>query len=215
MAGAADGHVRSSPAFRVLFVCTGNVCRSALADRLGRAYLDEVLGDRAGEIQLTSAGTAAVVGSAMHPDTALVLAGLGGSPDGHVGRQLTAQVVQGAHLVLTMTRAQRDDVVFLAPRALNRTFTLLEAAAVLEALGEDLDLPGDDLAERARGLVARMAAARGRRPLRRDDDVPDPIGRPLAVQQQVGERVADAILQVLGRFAVLAGGPAGRTGQGG
>jgi hypothetical protein len=55
-------------------------CRSALAERLGHADLDEVLGDEAGAIRLASAGTRAVVGSGMHPDGALVLRGLGAEP---------------------------------------------------------------------------------------------------------------------------------------
>ena len=41
-------HWSPDPVFTVLFVCTGNICRSALAERLGRAYLDEALGDEAG-----------------------------------------------------------------------------------------------------------------------------------------------------------------------
>jgi protein-tyrosine phosphatase len=63
------------PAFTILFVCTGNICRSALAERLGRAYLNQWLRDTASAIRVVSAGTQAVVGSAMHPDSALVLRG--------------------------------------------------------------------------------------------------------------------------------------------
>ena len=66
------------PVVTVLLVGTGNICRSALAERLGRAYLDECLGDRAAAVRLVSAGTRAVVGAGMHPDSALVLRGLGG-----------------------------------------------------------------------------------------------------------------------------------------
>ena len=69
-------HPGPEAAFTVLLVCTGNICRSALAERLGRAYLDELLGEDASAIRLVSAGTRAVVGSAMHPDSALVLLGL-------------------------------------------------------------------------------------------------------------------------------------------
>jgi protein-tyrosine-phosphatase len=43
--------------FTVLVVCTGNICRSALAERLGRAYLEERLGDKADAVRLVSAGT--------------------------------------------------------------------------------------------------------------------------------------------------------------
>ena len=58
--------------FTVLLVCTGNICRSALAERLGRAYLVEMLGEQADRIRVMSSGTRAVLGSAMHPSSALV-----------------------------------------------------------------------------------------------------------------------------------------------
>ena len=63
--------------FTVLLVCTGNICRSALAERVGRAYLHQVLGNDADRVSIVSAGTQAVVSSGMHPDTALVLGGFG------------------------------------------------------------------------------------------------------------------------------------------
>ena len=46
----------------VLLVCTGNICRSALGEGLGRAYLGQVLGPAAADLDLVSAGTRAVVG---------------------------------------------------------------------------------------------------------------------------------------------------------
>src|SRR4051795_1365012 len=136
--GPVAGAQERAGVFTVLFVCTGNICRSALAERLGRAYLDEVLAEDSAAVRLVSAGTQAVVGSAMHPDSALVLRGFGGNPDGFVARQLTDGLVMDADLVLTMTRGHRRDVLTLAPRALARTFTLREAADIVHILGEDL-----------------------------------------------------------------------------
>src|SRR3954447_22518217 len=175
-----EGRV-ADPAFTVLLVCTGNICRSALAERLGRAYLDELLGDDAGAIRLVSAGTRAVIGSGMHPDSALVLQGLGGEPGNFRARQLADTFVTEADLTLTMTREHRRAVLALAPRALARTFTLREAAALLGLVDESVDPPGENPAERARSLVQEMAAARPRRTGGEDDDIRDPIGQPLEV----------------------------------
>src|SRR5687768_8381024 len=149
------------PEFSVLFVCTGNICRSALGERLGRAYLEERLGDRAAAIELTSAGVQAVVGSAMHPDTALVLSGLGADAGDFVARQFVENMAVQADLTLTMTRGHRRDVLHGAPRELARTFTLREAAALLELMG-DVEPDGTDFRERATALVAEMAGARSR-----------------------------------------------------
>jgi protein-tyrosine-phosphatase len=206
----------SGPAsFRVLFVCTGNICRSALAEHLGRAYLEGELGRAAEQVVLASAGTGAVVGSGIHPDTALVLAGFGGDARGHVARQLTERMVHDADLTLTMTRAHRKAVLRTAPRALSRVFTLREAAALVSSLDPDGDLPGDDLADRARALVRVMAAARPQRVSGPDDDVGDPIGRSLEVQQEAGDLVAGALLVVLARVVALEGAHGSRDAEAG
>ncbi len=196
-------HRSPEPVFTVLLVCTGNICRSALAERLGRAYLDEALDEDAGIVHLVSAGVQAVVGSTMHPDSALVLRGLGGDPEGFVARQLVDDMAIDADLTLTMTRQHRRDVLRGAPRALSRTFTLREAADLVELVGEDADVPGDGLAERARTLVTELAAARSRRQSSADDDIRDPIGQPAEVHAEVGDAVAGALIPVLARIAAL------------
>jgi protein-tyrosine-phosphatase len=211
----------ASPAFTVLLVCTGNICRSALGERLGRAYLDELLGGEASAIRLASAGTRAVVGSGMHPDSALVLRGLGAEPGDFCARQLAERFVAEADLTLTMTRRHRSDVLAVAPRALARTFTLREAAALIDLLDQDVELQGDGLTERARHLVKEMAAARSRRHGGADDDIRDPIGQPVEVHEEAGEAITEALLPVLSRFAALLSavgarppGPVGPVGRG-
>ena len=188
-----------SARFTVLLVCTGNICRSAFAERLGRAYLDEVMGHDADQVRLASAGTRAVVDSAMHPDSVLVLSGLGADAGDFRARQLVDGMVTGADLTLTMTRAHRQDVLHRDPRALARTFTLREAAELVERTG-DVAPEGATLPERARNLVSAMAAARFQRRGGEDDDVSDPIGLPVEVHQEVGEAIAGALLPLLRRI---------------
>jgi protein-tyrosine phosphatase len=195
-----SGPPSPAPAFSILLVCTGNICRSAMAERLGRAYLDDALGDDASTVRIASAGTQAVVGSAMHADSALVLKGFGGNGDGFSARQLTDGMIGDADLVLAMTRDHRRDVLTLAPRALARTFTLREAADLVRLVGEHAELPGESLAERARGLVRALATARSRRETGPDDDVADPIGRPLEVHQEAGDAIVASLLPLLARI---------------
>jgi protein-tyrosine-phosphatase len=190
------------PAFTVLFVCTGNICRSAIAERLGRAQLTAALESDAGAVRLHSAGTRAVVGSGMHPMSASVARDLGGDPDGFLSRQLTDEHVRSADLVLTMTREHRSAVLVAAPRALTRTFTLREAADLVRLL-DDRDLPGEDFAERATAFVRAIAAARARRATNAADDVADPIGGPLQAHRHAGDAIAEALRPVLCRLAAL------------
>jgi protein-tyrosine phosphatase len=190
---------RDAP-FTVLFVCTGNICRSPVAERVARAYLDAVLGPEASAIHLGSAGTRAVVGSAVHPDSAAVLTGLGGDARGFAARQLTDGLVLGADLTLALTREHRRAALKRAPRGLSRTFTLLEAADLASRVPFETELPGATLAERCRALVREMAAGRVRRFSDARDDIPDPVGQPAAVHQDVGQTIADGIVRLFGRL---------------
>jgi protein-tyrosine-phosphatase len=188
--------------FTILLVCTGNVCRSAMAERLGRAFLDQILGPDADQVRIGSAGTRAVVGAAMHPASALVLRGFGAEADDFRARQLVDGMVAGADLTLTMTRGHRRDVLQRDSRSLARTFTLREAADLLDQLG---GLPPDasGLAAGARLLVRAMAAARANRRAGADDDIRDPIGQPIEVHDDVGTAIVEALLPVLRRIADL------------
>ena len=192
-----------STRFSILLICTGNICRSALAELLGRAYLDETLGADADQVRVASAGTQAVAGSGMHPDSALVLRGFGGNPESFTARQLTDGHILDADLLLTMTRAHRRDVLTLAPRALARTFTLREAADLLALLDDDLSPDGPTLADRARSLVGALSAARSRRQSTDDDDIADPVNRPLAAHQDAGDAIVATLLPLLSRIAAL------------
>ncbi|MFD2092763.1 arsenate reductase/protein-tyrosine-phosphatase family protein [Blastococcus deserti] len=186
-------------AVRILFVCTGNICRSPMAERLTRAHLDEVLGARASTVSVTSAGTHAVVGGEMEPSSAAVLAGLGGDPRGFRARQLTAGMAESADLVLTMTRNHRRSVLKLAPRTMFRTYTLREAADLLQDVDVDR-LPGMEGTDgQPPALVRALGQQRGtrRRGDREQDDVFDPIGHRESVHQDVGEMIVEALYPLL------------------
>jgi protein-tyrosine-phosphatase len=199
-------------AFRVLIVCSGNVCRSPLAERLLRIRLQEQLGPVAARFTVTSAGTTALVGEPMDPDAAAVARSLGADPDGFRARQVDAEQVAAADLVLTAAREHRGAVLRLHPPAHRTAFTLREFARLTAAVPADA-LPDLDPVLRARALVA---AASGRRGLHRpvlpgDDDVPDPYRAGEDVHRAVGQLVTEALD---GPVAVLAGAaPAGLPEQ--
>ncbi|SNS90505.1 protein-tyrosine phosphatase [Geodermatophilus saharensis] len=199
--------------FGILVVCTGNICRSPLAERLGRAFLDETAGAEAADLGIGSAGTRAVVGSGMHPHSAEVLRGLGGDPADFRARQVTRELLVAADLTLTLTRAHRQEVLALDPRGLSRTFTLLEARDLLGSVTDDLPPSGPDAGEAQRSLVRRLHAARSRRRGGPADDVRDPVDGPLEVHQEVGDLISEALLPLLTRF-LRAAGVAGPDGAG-
>ncbi|MGY1698683.1 arsenate reductase/protein-tyrosine-phosphatase family protein [Geodermatophilus sp. SYSU D00766] len=200
---------------RILFVCTGNICRSPMGERLTRAFLDDALGASAAAVGTSSAGTHAVVGKGMEPSSALVLAGLGGDPSGFSAQQLTGEMIESADLVLTMTRRHRREVLKLAPRVMFRAYTLREAGDLLQRVDVSALPPVSRLDERARALVAALGAQRAtrRRADRDADDVRDPIGQRPSVHQEVGEQVFASLIPLLQalcdtRAGVRAGTPA-------
>ena len=201
--------VEGESPFGVLFVCTGNICRSPIAERLTRAFLDEAVGADAALVRIQSAGTRAVVGSGVHPDSSAVLTSLGGDPGGFIARQLLDEYAAAADLTLTLTRAHRRSVLNRAPRALSRTFTLREAADLASLVPGDVELPGETFPDRCRSFVREMAAARARRATDAHDDIADPIGQPASVHAAVGDEIADGVLRLFGRLAVLSAAPSG------
>ena len=112
---------------RILIVCTGNICRSPLAEQL----LRENLRSAGIDAVVTSAGTHAMTGSAMTPEAAALSTQYGASNTEHVARQLTEKLIADADLVLTATRDHRRDVVTLLPKATRYTFTLNQFARLV------------------------------------------------------------------------------------
>ena len=90
-----------SEQFTILVVCLGNVCRSPLAERLLRMRIEQMLGDGASAVRVSSAGVRALVGDPMNESSAAELRRLGGDPDGFVSSQVTAARATEADLVLT------------------------------------------------------------------------------------------------------------------
>lgn len=181
----------------IVVVCLGNVCRSPLAERLLRHRFDALLGDAAGAVSVASAGVTALVGRAMDPLAAAELRRLGGDPEDFVARQWRSEM-GGADLLLTATRALRSRVLEEAPRALKRTFTIREFAALTGDRSDAAD-SAPSRAGHPADLVARAASWRGSTVIE-DYDVPDPIGQPAPVHREVAElldRDCDTIARAL------------------
>lgn len=89
----------------VLFVCTGNTCRSPMAEGIARALLESgKVPGHGSEVFVASAGLAAWDGSPVSSETLASLKKLGISFDGH-SKRLTPEMIRKASVVLTMTRS--------------------------------------------------------------------------------------------------------------
>jgi protein-tyrosine phosphatase len=194
--------------FNILFVCTGNLCRSPMAERIAMAGLHARFGPMAAQVAVASAGTRAVVGAPMAPHAATVLAERGLPAGGFVARDLSAELVADSDLVLCAAREHRSAVVRIDPRALRRTFTLPEFHRLTGSLTRgDIDQAGPvrGLASLARAAVRRRAVDRAARP--GDDDIPDPIGYPVSEFRACAAVIAECLRGPLSLVEAAVHGP--------
>lgn len=183
--------------FRLLTVCTANICRSPLAEQLLADALEGIP-----PMQVSSAGTHALVGEAMNETSQHIARELGvPHPERHVARQLTAELLTDSDLVLALTREHRRLIVELSPRVARRVFTIREFGRLADAL-EDQDLRAEmghgpvPLIDRLRIAAASVVLARtGLNPARdpEDDDVVDPFARGAEIFRQSTQQLAPAV----------------------
>ncbi|TFD32939.1 low molecular weight phosphatase family protein [Cryobacterium sp. TMT1-62] len=189
--------------FTILTVCSGNICRSPLAEQLLRVGLAAWP-----EVTLGSAGTIGLTGRAMPDEAADLSRHFGGEPSGHVARVLTAEHLSEANLVFAMSREHRRAIVELFPKAIRFTFTIREfARLVTEVTDEDLDdaaaLPLDDVVGRFSTLVGFAASQRGAvspPDSPEDDDVIDPYRRSDEVYAESARQLVPAVNDVVSLF---------------
>ena len=160
---------------RILFVCTGNLCRSPLAEGLARAA-PALRG-----VEPTSAGTWAVEGLPATSEAVAVAAALGVDISGHRSRRLRAGDVAAADLVVVMTSVHRAEVVRLAPGHADKVVLLKELAELEPA-------PAADDGDRLTALLSAPRPAP-----RRALDLDDPMGLPLSAYERAAGEIAAGI----------------------
>lgn len=117
----------------ILFVCTGNTCRSPMAEGL----LRKLSAERGIELGVRSAGVSAITGTSMSRHAAAILReeGFEGSI---TSSQLTEEMVNWADLILTLTRSHKQHVLHYYPEAVDKTYTLKEYTGDEESVRADL-----------------------------------------------------------------------------
>ncbi len=117
----------------VLLVCTGNTCRSPMAEAMAKRLIAQKLGctelelDQRGVI-VTSAGIAAVAGCGPSAEAITVMKEKGLDITKHESQPLTDKLARHADMIFTMTGGHRQAILRRWPEASSRTYALCEDA---------------------------------------------------------------------------------------
>jgi len=121
------------PPKRLLFVCTGNICRSPMAEQLAR----KIASDLGLDVEIRSCGTSPALGSGVTPEAQRALIAMGMPPQEHAPQAASRELLAWADAVLVMTKAHRDRLFSTFPETAGRVFVLREYAG----LSGDVDDP--------------------------------------------------------------------------
>ncbi|AMM19171.1 hypothetical protein AX769_02285 [Frondihabitans sp. PAMC 28766] len=187
--------IPSSTPFVITMVCTGNLCRSPLAERVLQSRLAGF-----SDVAVTSGGIDAAVGAVL-PDPAVQAArGQGVDVSGHLPRTFGDDDLARSGLVLALAREHRKAVVTMHARASRRTFTLIEFGRLADEVTDDelvaiADVPHADAPARLQKAVTLVASLRGHLPVTKSAaawDVADPYRGTASEYERAAREIARA-----------------------
>ncbi|MCD4700048.1 MAG: threonylcarbamoyl-AMP synthase [Phycisphaerae bacterium] len=137
-AGAIDRMIRR----RIMFVCTGNTCRSPMASALAKKILSDRMGCKPDELEkfgleVLSAGVFTASAAPATVEAVEAAAELGGDAKKHRSKKLTSGLIDSADLIFCMGRNHLDAVVRQSPDAAGKTFLLDETGDIEDPIGGD------------------------------------------------------------------------------
>ena len=196
----------------VLLVCTGNTCRSPMAE----AILARLAGEEGLKVSVRSAGLFAMDGAEASENTRRVL-GERGIRFSHRARSIRPELIDWADLILTMTLDRKRRLISMNPDSVGKVYTLKEYALTdgetrerirrLEQMTAELEARralGGGKEEDVRSLEESIR--RERKALEQDGvpledlDIPDPFGGDVDTYRRCADRLEELLRRIVERW---------------
>lgn len=129
----------------ILFVCSGNTCRSPMAESLARKVLSDKLGILPGQLAdhgiiVSSAGTTAYADAPAAQPAVEVMKEYGVNLAAHRSRRATVESVHQSDIIFVMQRHHAEDLSRMVPGAANKIVMLDPDGDIMDPIGGDVDL---------------------------------------------------------------------------
>ena len=174
---------------RVLFICTGNICRSPMGELLFRTYTQGT------SLEIGSAGTHSLVGHGIDPSSKALMYAVGIDSSQFRSTQLTQDIADNSDLILCFEPEQRHNIVIIAPTALPYTFTLTDFSNMCAYCAQHNMITGATIQERLQSVIDQSMQIRPMLPP--SATIPDPYRKNFEAFRSVARVTNDAIRNIL------------------
>lgn len=178
-----------SQELNILFVCTGNICRSAAADALASMYF------RHAPIHVSSAGIRGLINHPIQPTVGTILLNAGIDASSFRSQRLTNSIAMKQDVILCFEKRQRSSIVSLAPSMVKHTYLLTDFANMCRYADINGMIPNSDIAGRIRYIDSISQMLRAHVP--EGADIDDPYGKQEEDYQRAVYETAMALKMII------------------
>lgn len=173
---------------KILFVCTGNICRSPMGELMLSHYLNDP------DIEVDSAGTRGLDNHAIDPSSAKLMDQAGIDSSAFRSKRITPQLADSADLILCFEPHQRQDIATLAPRASRRTFLLPDFANMCAYCAQQGFITGSTRQEKIESVIDNASMIRPMLPV--PASIEDPHRKDFPVFQKAYDQISQALTMI-------------------